>query len=142
MFQDSVREFSLLRTLPLLIVNKFTLPSPPVSVVLWIILFLILLPPPISSLQRCLTDIYHPLPTSPPRVDHCTPGICPHMPPASLCRSSLRPTPRACFRRCVPRPFTPPCRPWPVPRSLSFPGGSSTVGHSVSVVSPPIYLPV
>ena len=98
--------------------------------------------PPASSLQHRLTAIFHQLPTSSPGVDHHPPGLCTHPPPASLRRSYLLPALGACFRRRVPRLFAPPLLPWPVPRSLSVPGGFSSVGPSVSVLFLHISLPV
>ena len=129
-FQAWVRERSILSTLPLLIVNNFSLPDPSVSVIFWIILFLLLPPPPISCLQLHFTDLSHLLPTSSPGVDHRPPRLSPHPTPTSLRRSSLCPASRAWFRRNIPRPFTPPfppsaCAqvlvgPWGVVRCLSL----------------------
>ena len=142
MFQASVRERSILSTLPLLIVKNFTIPDPPFSVVVWVIMFLLLLPPPLSILQHRFTALPHPLPTSSTGMDHRPPGHCPHPPPASLRRLYMCPTPCACFLLRFPCPFPLHFRPHSVPRSLSVPGGSSDVVPSVSIVFLPISLPV
>ena len=64
--QASVRDPDTLRTLPL-IVNKFNLPSPPVSDVFWIIILLSPLPPPLSVAFNVASPLFltrspHPLP--------------------------------------------------------------------------------
>ena len=111
LFQASVREHSILSTLPLLIVNNFTLTAQPVYVVFWIILFLLLLPPPVIIFQRRFTALSYPLPTSFPDLDNRPPGLFPHLPPLSLYYLSLRPALCACFCCHVPRPFSPPLSP-------------------------------
>ena len=95
-------------------------------------------PPPPTAPPTVALNIVSPLsitslPTSSPVADHRQTGLCSHPPVASLRHLSLRPAPRARLRCRVPRPFDPPCRPWPVPRSLLVPGGSSAVGTSVSL---------
>ena len=122
-------ECSILITLPL-IINNFSLPASIVLFVFWIILFLLLLPLPVSRLQRRFTALSNLLPKSSSGMDHCPPKLCTHPPPASLRRSSLCTAPHAYLLRRVPRLFAPPLMPstcskvpvntWGVVRCSSF----------------------
>ena len=99
-------------------------------------------PPSVSFNVASSIYLYHLLPTSSTGMVRCPPVLCLHPPPTILHRSSLHPAIHACFCFHFLCPFAPPCRPRPVPRSLSVPVGSFIVGTSVLFMSQPLSLPV
>ena len=91
----------------------FSPPVPPISTVFLDILIFLLYPtsPPISIKRRRCPSFLHPLPIPSPGSKRRPPGLHPHLPPASLFCSTLRPGPRACVSWYLPRSFDPPLPP-------------------------------
>ena len=116
------------------LVNNCNLSSPPVSVVLWIVLFLLCLPPPnqcpSTSLHLFLSPALHILSC------HGSSSTWTFSPPATRQPPLIVSDPRTVCLILLQHPASirpPPCRPRPVPRSLLVPWGSSVVGPSPSL---------
>ena len=95
-------------------------------------------PPPSVAVRFHSTSMYYQILTSSPGAERRPPGRCQYLPPASLRCSYLHPTPHAygCCR--FPRPVAPPLPPSSFTQVPVSSGGLPIVGHSVSLVSPPL----
>ena len=141
----------------LLIFNTYTSPTRPTCIIRFFVFIGSLLRPidPSSvAFCGCSTFMSHSLPTFSIGAVLRPPGLLPHPPLASLCRSSLRSAPHAC-RRCRYHVFYPPrCRqfatlrsllaseflPSWVPLRLCSPASSSLHVHHISAYSGSWYL--
>ena len=96
-------------------------------------------PPPTSNFCLHIPSLLNLLPTSSAGVKHRPTGRRPHMPPASLHLSSLRPAPHACVFGQFPLLCAPPLScPRPSPSSLSDPGGFSCRGSLCASITLPL----